>query len=82
MLYNLNDHIEENPTAAYHISSRYKGNVHIDDSDTLKIDSDDLRFGPQDDVFIDSDIGVVADKGVKAVMEFLNSDKVIICSYR
>ncbi|GMN48336.1 hypothetical protein TIFTF001_017518 [Ficus carica] len=29
----------------------------------------------QNDVFIDSDIGVVADKGVKAAMEFFNADK-------
>ncbi|GMN63843.1 hypothetical protein TIFTF001_032916 [Ficus carica] len=45
------------------------------DSDAPKTDSDDLRFGPKDDLFFDSDISVVADKGVKAAIEFLNADK-------
>ncbi|GMN72081.1 hypothetical protein TIFTF001_052782 [Ficus carica] len=75
LLYNLNDNVEGNPTTAYHVSSRHKRNVQTNDSNALKTDSDDLQFGPQDDVFIDSDIGVFADKGVKAAMEFLNFDK-------
>ncbi|GMN70861.1 hypothetical protein TIFTF001_055481 [Ficus carica] len=37
--------------------------------------SDDLRLGFQDDGFLDSDINVVADKGVKAAMDFLNANK-------
>ena len=80
LLHNLNDNVEGNPTIAYHVNSRHKKNVQTDDSDALKTDSDDLRFGPQDDGFVDSDIGVITDKGVKAAMDFLNADKVIVCS--
>ncbi|GMN51249.1 hypothetical protein TIFTF001_020399 [Ficus carica] len=54
---------------------RGQRNVQKDDSDAMKTDSNDLRFGPQDDGFVDSDIDVVADKVVKATMEFLNADK-------
>ncbi|GMN48000.1 hypothetical protein TIFTF001_017167 [Ficus carica] len=64
-----------NPTTTYHVSYRHKRNVQKDDSDATKIDSDDLRFGPQDDRFVDSDIIVIADKGVKVVMDLLNTDK-------
>ena len=44
----------------------------------MKTTSNDLGIGSQDDVFIDSDIGVVADMGVQAAMEFLTADKVIV----
>ncbi|GMN50785.1 hypothetical protein TIFTF001_019939 [Ficus carica] len=66
---------EGNPTTTYRVNYRHKRNVHNDDSDAMKTNSDDLRFGPQDDGFLDSDIGFVADKGVKAAMDFLNADK-------
>ena len=74
LLYNLNDNVEKNPITAYHVSCRHKRNVQKDDSGALKTDSDDLRFGPQDDGFLDSGISVIADKGVKATIEFLNAD--------
>ena len=80
LLYNINDNVEWNPTTAYHVSSRHKRNVQTDDSDALKTNFDDFRFGSQDDVSIDSNIGVVAHKDVKAAMEFFNTDKVIVCS--
>ncbi|GMN58916.1 hypothetical protein TIFTF001_028014 [Ficus carica] len=80
LLYNLNDNIEGNPTTAHHVSYRHKRNVQKDNSDATKTDSNDLRFGPQDDGFFDSDIGVVVGKGVKVAMDFLNTDKVIVCS--
>ncbi|GMN59356.1 hypothetical protein TIFTF001_028444 [Ficus carica] len=76
LLYNLNDNVDENPTTTYHVSCRHKRNVKKDDSDALKTDSDDLRFGSQNDVFIDFDIGVVAVKGVKVAIKFLNADKI------
>ncbi|GMN47611.1 hypothetical protein TIFTF001_016788 [Ficus carica] len=78
LLYNLNDNVEGNPTTAYHVSYKHVSNVQKDDSDAMKIDSDDLQFGPQDDGFLDSDIGVVADNDVKAALDFLNADKVIV----
>ncbi|GMN59279.1 hypothetical protein TIFTF001_028357 [Ficus carica] len=74
LLYNINDNVEGNPTTTYPVS-RHKRNVPTNDSEALKTDSDDHRFGSQDDVFIDFDIGVVADKGVKAAMELFNADK-------
>ncbi|GMN60884.1 hypothetical protein TIFTF001_029972 [Ficus carica] len=75
LLYNLNYNIEGNPTTAYHVSYRHKRNVQKNDSDATQTDSDDLRFGPQDDGFVDSDMGIVADKGVKTTINFLNADK-------
>ncbi|GMN54976.1 hypothetical protein TIFTF001_024097 [Ficus carica] len=80
LLYNLNDNVDGNPITAYHVSYRHKRNVQNDDSDAMKTDSDDLQFSPQDDSFLDSDIGDIADKDVKAAMDFLNADKVIVCS--
>ena len=80
LLYNLNDNVERNPTTTYQVSYRHKRNVQNDDSDAMKIDFDDLQFGPQDDSFLDSDIGDVADKDVKAAIDFLNANKVIVCS--
>ena len=80
LLYNLNDNVEGNPTIAYHMSYGHKRNVQNDDSDAIKTDSDDLRFGPQDDGFLDSNIDVVVDKGVKVALDFLNADKVIVYS--
>ncbi|GMN62445.1 hypothetical protein TIFTF001_031541 [Ficus carica] len=53
---------EGNPTISYHVSYRHKRNFQKDDSDAMKTDSNDLRFGPQINGFLDSDIGVVADK--------------------
>ncbi|GMN53222.1 hypothetical protein TIFTF001_022358 [Ficus carica] len=63
---------------AYHVSSRQKINVQTDESDALKTTSNDIGTGSQDDVFIDSDIGAVADMGVQAAMEFLTANKVIV----
>ncbi|GMN69088.1 hypothetical protein TIFTF001_038137 [Ficus carica] len=60
---------------AYHVSSRQKINVQTDESDALKTTSNDLGSGSQDDVFIDFDIGAIADIGVQAAMEFLTVDK-------
>nr|GMN70494.1 hypothetical protein TIFTF001_039536 [Ficus carica]GMN70496.1 hypothetical protein TIFTF001_039538 [Ficus carica] len=62
----------------YHVSSRQKINVPTDESDALKTTSNDLGSGSQDDVFINSDIGAVADMGVQTAMEFLTADKVIV----
>ena len=62
LLYNLNENVEGKPTTAYHVSYKHKRNVQNDDLDAMKIDSDDFRFGPQDDGFLDSDISDVADK--------------------
>ena len=42
LLYNLNDNVEGNPTTAYHVSCRHKRNIHKDDSDAPKTDSDEL----------------------------------------
>ncbi|GMN68964.1 hypothetical protein TIFTF001_038009 [Ficus carica] len=63
---------------ADHVSSSQNINVHTTESDALKTTSPNIGTGSQDDVFIDSDIGVVADMGVQAVMEFLTADKVIV----
>ncbi|GMN47434.1 hypothetical protein TIFTF001_016614 [Ficus carica] len=49
-----------------------------DKSDALKTTSNDLGSGLQDDVFIDSDIGAIADMGMQVAMEFLTTDKVIV----
>ncbi|GMN54566.1 hypothetical protein TIFTF001_023689 [Ficus carica] len=62
------------PTA-YYVSNRQKMNVQTDKSDALKTTSNDLGSGSQDDVFIDSDIDVVANMGMQAAMEFLTADK-------
>ncbi|GMN48471.1 hypothetical protein TIFTF001_017646 [Ficus carica] len=75
LLSNINDNVEGKPPTAYHVSSRHKMNVQTDDSDALKIDSNDLSSGLQDDVFIDSNISAVEDMGVKAAMKFFNADK-------
>ncbi|GMN34893.1 hypothetical protein TIFTF001_048394 [Ficus carica] len=80
LLSNMNDNVEGKPPTMYHVSSKHKMNVQTDDSDALKTDSNDLSSGSQDDVLIDSDIGVVADMCVKAAMEFFNANKVIVCS--
>ncbi|GMN31625.1 hypothetical protein TIFTF001_041615 [Ficus carica] len=75
---NINEKGQGKAHTAYHVSSRQKINVQTDESDALKTTSNDLSTGSQDDVFIDSDIGVVADMGVQAAMEFLTADKVIV----
>ncbi|GMN48583.1 hypothetical protein TIFTF001_017747 [Ficus carica] len=75
LLYSLNDNVKGKPTTAYHVSYRHKRNVQNSDSDAMKTDYDDFRFGLQDDGFLDSDIGDVADNGIKAAMDFLNADK-------
>ncbi|GMN69854.1 hypothetical protein TIFTF001_038898 [Ficus carica] len=59
--------LQKVPTA-YHVSSRQKMNVQMDELDALKTTSNDLGSGSQDDVFIDSDIGAVTDMGVQAVI--------------
>ncbi|GMN70094.1 hypothetical protein TIFTF001_039139 [Ficus carica] len=63
---------------ADHVSSSQNINVHTAESDALKTTSPNIGTGSQDDVFIDSDIGAVADMGVQAAMEFLTADKVIV----
>ena len=63
---------------AHHVSSSPKINVQTAVSDALKSTFPDISTTSQDDVFIDSDFGVVADMGVQAAMEFLTTDKVII----
>ena len=78
LLYTLNDNVEGNPTIAYHVSYRHKRNVQNDDLDAIKTDSDDLQFDPQDDGFLDSNISIVADKSVKAAMNFLNANEFIV----
>ncbi|GMN20331.1 hypothetical protein TIFTF001_050022, partial [Ficus carica] len=62
----------------FHVSSSPKTNVHTPDSDALKTTPPHIGTGSQDDVTIDSDIGAVADMGVKAAIEFLTADKVIV----
>ncbi|GMN38293.1 hypothetical protein TIFTF001_007532 [Ficus carica] len=62
---------------AYHVSSRQKINVQTDESDALKTTSNDIGTGSQDDVFIDSDIGAIADMGVQAAMKFFTTDKIL-----
>ncbi|GMN59061.1 hypothetical protein TIFTF001_028148 [Ficus carica] len=74
LLCNLNDKIKGNPTTAYHVSYRHKRNAQNDDLNAMKNDYDDLRFGPQDNGFLDFDFDI-ANKGVKAVMDFLNGNK-------
>ncbi|GMN64857.1 hypothetical protein TIFTF001_033908 [Ficus carica] len=63
---------------AYHVSSSQKINVETAKSDALKTTSPNIGIDSQDDVFIDSDIGAVADMGVQAAMEFLTGEKVIV----
>ncbi|GMN31346.1 hypothetical protein TIFTF001_050733 [Ficus carica] len=75
---NMNEKGQGKAHTAYHVSSRQKINVQTDESDALKTTSNDIGTGSQDDVFIDSDIGAVADMGVQAAMEFLTADKVIV----
>ncbi|GMN32041.1 hypothetical protein TIFTF001_050777 [Ficus carica] len=75
---NMNEKGQGKAHTAYHVSSRQKINVQTDESDALKTTSNDIGTGSQDDVFIDSDIGAVADMGVQAAMEFLIVDKVIV----
>ncbi|GMN69076.1 hypothetical protein TIFTF001_038129 [Ficus carica] len=41
----------------------------------MKTDSDDLQFVPQDDGFLDSNIGDIADKGVKEDKDKEKEDK-------
>ncbi|GMN48396.1 hypothetical protein TIFTF001_017573 [Ficus carica] len=64
-----------NPTTAYHVSDKHKRKVQNDDLDAMKIDFDDLRLDPQDDGFLDSNISDIAEKGVKATMDFLSDNK-------
>ncbi|GMN22902.1 hypothetical protein TIFTF001_047505 [Ficus carica] len=75
---NMNENGKGKAHTAYHVSSRQKTNVQTDESIALKTTSNDIGTGSQDDVFIDSDIGTVADMGVQAAMEFLTADKVIV----
>ncbi|GMN66676.1 hypothetical protein TIFTF001_035736 [Ficus carica] len=60
---NMNEKGQEKAHMAYHVSNRQKINVQTDESDALKTTSNDIGTGSQDDVFIDSDIGAVADMG-------------------
>ncbi|GMN39685.1 hypothetical protein TIFTF001_008906 [Ficus carica] len=75
---NMNEKGQGKAHTAYHVSSRQKINVQTYESDALKTTSNDLGSGSQDDVFVDFDIGAVADMGVQAAMEFLTVDKVIV----
>ncbi|GMN47890.1 hypothetical protein TIFTF001_017057 [Ficus carica] len=60
---------------AYYVSSSQKINVEMAESNALTTTSPDIGTGSQNDVFIDSDIGVVVDMGVQAAMEFLTGEK-------
>ena len=75
---NMIEKRQGNVHSAYHVSSRQKINVQTDESDVLKSTCNDISIDSQDDVFINSDIGAVADMGVQAAMEFLTADKVIV----
>ncbi|GMN48635.1 hypothetical protein TIFTF001_017818 [Ficus carica] len=72
---NMNKKGQGKAPAAYLVSSRQKMNVQTDESDALKTTSNVLGSGSQDDKFIDSNIGAVADMGVQAAMEFFTADK-------
>ena len=74
---NMNEKGQGKAYMADHVSSQQKINVQTDESDALKTTSNDIGTGPQDDVLIDPNIGVIADMGVQAAMDFLTADKVI-----
>ncbi|GMN59608.1 hypothetical protein TIFTF001_028707 [Ficus carica] len=71
----MNEKGQGKAPTTYHVSSRQKMNDQTDESDALKTTSNDLGSSSQDDVFIDSDIGAVADMGVQAAIEFLTANK-------
>ena len=79
LLYNFNDNVEGNLIITYCVSYRHTRNVQKDDSDAMKTNSNDLQIGLQDDGF-NSDISFVVDKDVKVALDFLNANKVIVCS--